>query len=57
MSTLKRTSSARIDGGGEESQKGLPEKLSCGGQFRQCFYEDRRVYNIIQDNQENDTHT
>jgi hypothetical protein len=26
---------------------GLPEKLSCGGQFRQHLYEDRRVYNII----------
>ena len=30
-----------------KNQMGLPEEMSCGGQFRQCFYEDRRVYNII----------
>ena len=26
----------------------LPEKMSCGGQFRARVYEDRRVLNIIE---------
>jgi hypothetical protein len=39
-------SSANMNTITEESD-GLPEEMSCGGHFRQCFYEDRRVYNII----------